>query len=449
MIRSTRSRRAVAAVAGASVIALGLAACSSDDSPKADETGNTSTSTDGGKSDEKIELTVATFNNFGYTDELLAEYTALHPNITVKHNIAAKSDDARLNLTTRLAAGGDGLADVEGIEIDWMPELSQISDKFADLDSDSVKGRWLDWKEAQGRTTDGKLIGYGTDIGPEAICYRADLFKAAGLPSDREEVAKLLGGADATWEKYYEVGEQFVKNSDSAWFDSAGATWQGVVGQIAEPYENKADGSVKPLKDNTAIKDAYMSVLNASKDLSGNFDQWSKDWEASFQNNGFATMLCPGWMTGSIESYSGGVTGWDVADVYPGGAGNWGGSFLTVPATGKHVEEAKALADWLTAPEQQVKAFKNAGNVPSQIETLGSDEVLNTTNEFFSNAPVGQIFGNRAKAITAESLPFKGTNYFKINTVITNALKRVDVEKTDTPESSWEKALKEFDDLGL
>ena len=37
----------------------------------------------------------------------------------------------------------------------------------------------------RGIVSDGKLIGYGTDIGPEAICYRADLFKKAGLPTDR------------------------------------------------------------------------------------------------------------------------------------------------------------------------------------------------------------------------------------------------------------------------
>ncbi|WP_313279910.1 ABC transporter substrate-binding protein [Timonella senegalensis] len=442
MIRSTRTRRGAAALAGASVIALALGACSSSGDTPNEGSGTTNP-------DEKITLTVATFNNFGYTDELLAEYTALHPNITVKQNVAALSDDARLNLTTKMAAGGEGLADIEAIEIDWMPELEIVKDKFADLASDEVAGRWLDWKEAQGKTSDGKLIGYGTDIGPEAICYRADLFKEAGLPSDRKEVAELLGGADATWDKYYEVGKQFVANSDSAWFDSAGATWQGVVGQIAEPYENRADGSAKDLATNTEIKAAYDKIVEVSAELSGNFDQWSDDWAAAFQNNGFATMLCPAWMTGPIESNSGGVTGWDVADVFPGGGGNWGGSFLTVPNTGKNVEAAKELAAWLTAPEQQVKAFNNAGTFPSQIEALASEDLKASTNEFFSNAPVGEIFANRAAAVDAANLPFKGPNYFKINNAITNALKRVDVEKTDDAKTSWDKAISEFNDLGL
>jgi DNA-binding Lrp family transcriptional regulator len=79
-------------------------------------------------------------------------------------------------------------------------------------------------------------------------------------------------------------------------------------------------------------------------------------------------MLAPGWMLGVIEGNSAGVTGWDIADVFPGGAGNWGGSFLTVPAQSKHAEEAKKLAAWLTAPEQQIAAYKSKGTFPSQAE---------------------------------------------------------------------------------
>ena len=65
-------------------------------------------------------------------------------------------------------------------------------------------------------TDDGKLLGYATDAGPEAICYRADLFEKAGLPSDREEVAALM----TTWDDYFALGEQFVAES-TPWYDSS------------------------------------------------------------------------------------------------------------------------------------------------------------------------------------------------------------------------------------
>ena len=76
------------------------------------------------------------------------------------------------------------------------------SDAFVDLSDPEVEGRWLDWKIEAATTPDGKLIGYGTDIGPEGICYRSDLFKKAGLPTDREEVAALFGD----WDDYFEAG---------------------------------------------------------------------------------------------------------------------------------------------------------------------------------------------------------------------------------------------------
>lgn len=158
-------------------------------------------------------------------------------------------------------------------------------------------------------------------------------------------------------------------------------------------------------------------------------------------------MICPAWMTGPVEERSGGVTGWNVADVFPGGGLNWGGSFLTVPASGPNAEAAKELAAWLTDPAQQTTAFENAGTFPSQLEAQESDAVQSFTNDFFNDAPVGTIFVNRALAI--DSAPFKGANYFSIHTTVQDGIKRVDVEKTDDAASSWQKTLQSFQDLGL
>src|SRR5690625_4845989 len=152
-------------------------------------------------------------------------------------------------------------------------------------------------------------------------------------------------------------------------------------------------------------------------------------------------------MHGNIEGNDEGVDGWDIADVLPGGGGNWGGSYLTVPTQGDHPEEAKKLAAWLTAPEQQIKAFKSKGTFPSQNEALESQELKDYYDEFYNDAPVGEILANRAAAITVT--PFKGLNYFAVHQVINNALLRVDVTKSDDAQSSWDKAVADFHELGL
>jgi cellobiose transport system substrate-binding protein len=435
--RTVVPRRAAAAALAAFV--LPLTACGSllGQSPAGAE-----------EDDAPITLTVSTFNNFGYTDELLAEYTKEHPNVTVEHIVAATSDEARLQMLKAFTTGdGSELADVVAAEVDWLPELMQHAELFEDLTDPDVANRWVNWKVAQATAADGKLLGYGTDIGPEAICYRADLFEAAGLPTDREGVANLLGGKDATWERYFEVGREFAEKSDAAWFDGATGTFQGMVNQLPAAFEDPETGEAKDLADNTEVKDLYDEIVGSVDDgLSAGLVQWEGDWDAGFQNDAFATMICPAWMTGPVEERAGGVEGWDVANVFPGGGGNWGGSFLTVPASGENTEAAKELAAWLTDPAQQTKAFESAGTFPSQIEAQDSEAVQSFTNPFFNDAPVGEIFAARAQSI--DSAPYKGANYFAIRDEVTNALNRVDVTKSQDADEAWDEAVEKASALG-
>lgn len=427
------TRKAWALAAGVTSVALLATACSGNAGGDDDETA-------GGD----VTLTVATFNEFGYTDEMFARYEEENPGVTIEQKRAATADEARENLNSRLAAGS-GTSDIEAVEVDWLPELMQFPDYFEDLSSPDVEGRWLDWKVAQATTEDGKLVGYGTDIGPQGIAYRADLFEAAGLPADRESVAELFGGDSATWEQFFEVGKQYSEGSGGkAFFDSAGAIYQGMINQEEFPYESE-DGTVTAVSDGR-VKEIYEQVVKASVDdkLSAHYSQWSEDWTNSFQNDGFAVMLAPGWMLGVIEGNAAGVEGWDLADVFPGGAGNWGGSFLTVPSQGANVEEAKKLAAWLTAPEQQIEAFNNKGTFPSQIEAQESEDIQSATNAFFNDAPVGQILSNRSQGVV---VPFKGPNYFTIQQAIGNALTEVDVNGAD-PAAQWETVVGVVEGLG-
>lgn len=426
-MRTTR-KRALTLIAGITGIALVATGCGGDDGEGEGATGGDEPAT----TDEAITLTISTFNEWGY-DTLLDQYMDENPNITIEHNKFGTSNEARDQFNTSLAAGS-GLADVVGVEVDWMPEIMQNADQFVDLTSDSVEGRWQDWKVGQATTPDGRLLGYGTDIGPEAIAYRSDLFAAAGLPTDRADVAELFGGEGATWDDFFAVGDQFSAASEVPFFDSSQAIYQGMVNQLDAAYENPEDDTILAV-DNAEVRDLYDTVMSHT-DLSAGLAQWGEDWTNAFQTDGFAVMLAPSWMLGVISGNAEGVTGWDVADVFPEG-GNWGGSFLTVPTTSEHPAEAQALADWLTAPTQQLVAFQTTGNFPSQVEAQTSDELKAITNEFFNNAPIGEIFANRADAVSVA--PYKGPNYFAINDAMAQAINRVDVDKTDDAESSWAK----------
>jgi len=414
-VKLSRRHRVGAVIATASALALLATGCSA-----------------GGSSagDQKVTLTLATFNNFGYTDALLASYHKAHPNVTIVQKVAKTSDDAQTNLFTKLAAG-NGLSDIEAVDGDWMPKVRQYPQLFTDLASADNKDRYASWKTAGG-TAGTKLIGLGTDIGPEAICYRADLFKAAGLPTDPAAVSKLLTGG---WDTYYKVGAQFTAaGTGAAWLDSAGATFQGLANQYANFFEKK-DGTVIATT-NPDVKAGFDSVLAASKTESAHLQEWTDDWAGGMAKGKFATMLCPPWMMGVIQGDSPKVTDWNIANVFPNGGGNWGGSYLLVPTQGKHAAEAKALVDWLTAPDQQIAAFKTAGNFPSQTAAYKSATLTGATNAFFNNAAIGTIFTDRANAFAKTNvIPFKGIKYGAVMGAVQNGLTRVEQGQQNAADS--------------
>lgn len=417
-----RARKALA-LGALSTLVLGLTAACGDDS----ESG----------SDGATTLTVATFNEFGY-EGLIEDWNASHDDIKLKQVKVGTWDDAKANLYTKLAAGS-GLSDIEAIEGDAIAAVLAESDAFADLTDPDLEGRWLDFVVDKGTNADGQLIGYGTDVGPEGICYRADLFEKAGLPTDRAEVGALMG----TWDDYFALGDKFVaKVPDTAWYDSSGGLAQAMLNQVPNPFEGDDDTIAT---DNPELETVWDSVTSNAATLSSRNSQWGDDWTASFQNDGFATMACPGWMLGVIEGNSEGVAGWDIADVFPGGGGNWGGSYLTVPAQGDHVDEATEVAAWLTAPEQQIKAFEAKGTFPSQVEALSSAEITGAVNAFFNKAPVGEILANRAEAVTVQ--PHKGPKYSDILQAFQAAVLRVDDGSQDADES-WDQFQTDVEALG-
>jgi cellobiose transport system substrate-binding protein len=415
--RSKRSAALIAAVAAAML----MAACSSDDD------------SDTGTSNQPASLVVGTFGTFGYTQAgLYDEYMRLHPNIKITERHVEQGGPYHQALLQQLAAGS-GAPDVAAVEEGSIGQAMKLADKFNDLKAigPNVDGRWLDWKTARATTPAGQLIGYGTDIGPQAICYRKDLFEKAGLPSDPAQVAPMF----ATWDTYFDTGKQFIAKSDAAWFDSATQIFNAMYNQFPVGFSDKNNNLV--IETNTDLHNAWNKVSQAVKDgLSAKLAAFSDEWNAGFQKGTFATEACPSWMLGVIKGAAGDANSgkWAVADAFPNGGGNWGGSYLTVPKQSKHPKEAAELAAWLTAPEQQIKAFKAAGTFPSQVEALTAPDLLNFKDAYFGGADVGKIFSERAKAI--EEAQWKGPNDLAIqDNAASPALQAV--EQGATADEGW------------
>ncbi|MFF0559534.1 extracellular solute-binding protein [Streptomyces sp. NPDC020472] len=423
-----RAARRTAARLGAVVLTGALlAACGS--------------STDGASRDGAgggVTITVDLFGSFGYKEAgLYAEYERLHPGVTIKQTDTEDEADYWKSLQTRLAGGG-GLADVQAVEVGRIASVTQQqAERFEDLGkygAGALKDRFAPAKWAAATGRGGEVLGLGTDVGPEALCYRTDLFAQAGLPTDREELAKKW----ATWDGYLELGKRYKAKAPgrSAWIDSVGSLYSIMIGQEKERYY---DASGKLIwEDNPALRTAWDHAVEAAQGgLSAKLDQWSPQWNQAFAAGSFATIPCPAWMLGYIKGQAGeaGKGKWDVAAL-PGGAGNWGGSYLAVPRAAKHKKEAYELIEWLTAPEQQTRLFEKQGNFPSATGAI--DKVAGAKDPFFSDAPIGKIFGDAAKAAPVQVL---GVHDQNIAQQITNALSEVE-RKGTSPEEAWSNARK-------
>ena len=419
------------AVAGAAALALLAAGCGGGDSQA-------------GTAEDPLEISITTFGTFGY-DDLYDEYEEANPGIKIRHNNIDRGANAQTDLFTKLAAGS-GVSDVVAIEEGWLGAVMEVSDEFVDLNeygAEDIKDNWVDWKYEQGTDAEGRVIGYGTDIGPQGLCYNGKLFEAAGLPSDREAVAELFGGDDATWDRYFELGQQYHEKTGLGWYDQSGFVWNSMVNQMEEGYYT-ADGELN-IEDNAAMKEQFMQLAAGTEaGLSGNEKKWDWGKGRAFTDGSFATFVCPGWMLGTIQEQlesAGGSedSGWDFADVFPGGASNWGGAFLSVSEESEHKEEAAKLAAWLTAPEQQVKQSAAANNFPSTLEAQKQLAADATPNKVFNDAPTGAILASRAEGVKAQ---FKGPDDSVIQEkVFGAALTQLDEGKLDG-EGAWKEAIK-------
>ena len=416
-------RRRVTSLAAA-VIVLGLCATA------------VVASTASGGSQATITLRVGLFGDFGYHD-LYQKYEKTHPNIDIKEDVQSYPDH-HSNLAKHLAVGS-GADDIESIEVGFIANFKSQPSNFVNMNKLGVKklkNQWLDWKWRQSVAPNGAQIGLGTDVGSLAICYRRDLFKKAGLPTSRTAVSKLW----PTWQAYVATGKRFQKHAPKgvSFFDSGSNVYNAMIGQLNPAYYN-AKGKVV-VGSNPKVKAAYALTMKAIQaHESAGLAAFSNEWNTGYKKATFATVTCPAWMMGYIQGQAPKSKGkWDIAAV-PGGGGNWGGSFLTVPKQSSHPKEAYDLAKYLTSPASETYIFKQTGNLPSQQKLLKSKAVLAFKNPFFSNAPVGKIFGTSAMKLKPQIL---GPHQGDIQTASTNAIQRVE-QKKQSPAKSWKQFLKD------
>ncbi|MGN9811662.1 ABC transporter substrate-binding protein [Micromonospora sp. BQ11] len=387
----------------------------------------------GDSSDGKVTLRVSYWGDFGL-DDLVPRYTAAHPDVTIQLNSGDYSQQQE-DLQKFLVAGS-GAPDIAAVDESTVVQFRNQASKFVNLldkGAGQYEDDYLPWKWQQTRSPEGRQIGLGTDIGGQAICYRADLFRAAGLPTDRGQVSTLW----RTWDDFLAAGKRYRQGSGGKKFvDGAGLFLETVIRQQPVGYFTPDE---KLAMDGGPRVGWDLATTLVSEGLSANLQPFTPEWNAAMKNGTFAVLTCPAWMQAYIQGQAPDTRGkWDIA-YPPGGAGNLGGSFWTIPAQGKHVDEAYRFLEWLIQPEQQIAIFKKAGNLPSQPALYDDPAIRDFTNPFFNDAPVGRIFPEAARKVVPQ---YQGRLTDKVRTAVSNVLDQVQQGRISGP-AAWAKARSE------
>jgi len=412
---SSRKRwiRAAALVGAGSLL---LAACGSSSKTTSGSTPSNSAAATSAASTEPVTLRVAFWGEFGFK-ELQAAYKAVAPNVTLKLE-SGQYANVNGDLQKFLIAGS-GAPDVQAIDEGYIVQYRNEAQYFVNLAQQpggaAREGDYLPWKWKESLGPNGEQIGFGTDIGGQALCYRTDLFKAAGLPTDRDAVSKLW----STWADFENVGKQYVAKTGKKFIDNATNILNPILAQQPVGYFT----SDEKLALEGGPKTAWDQTLPFITDgLSANIAAWTPQWDAGFKSGSFAVLACPAWMIGHIQEAAPTTSGkWDIAQI-PGGGGNWGGSFLTIPKQSKHADAAYAFINWFTQPAQLLQVFKTVGNLPSEPALYTDPSFTSFTKPFFNNAPTGVIFAKTAQNLQPQYL---GKLNGAVRTAVENVLQSV------------------------
>lgn len=321
----------------------------------------------------------------------------------------------------------------------YFPDADQFAD-LRDLGASAVEKEYLAWKWQSGATASGKQIGFPIDIGPSALYYRQDVFAEAGMPSEPDAVAEAV----ATWDDYFDFAERVQRTLPGRYLiTDTKMVFTYVMAQLPQKYFDKQGNF---LGDRPHVREAWDRALTAfrrgltagysgSQDPGKSVDRhaaWNEGKEVSFVN--------ASWVTSDLKKSAPATAGrWRVCRS-PGGAGNQGGSYLAITRYCPRPELAFEVVRWLMSPENQVRAYLEAGLFPSSLAAYTDPRLLEPEPFFGGQATMG-VFG---KAATEVRPAYFSAYDIQISDTYTDELTNVELGGKD-PSRAWDDAVSTVD----
>lgn len=400
------------AVAVGASLALSLGACSTDS-----------------ESDEGVTLTWFKLQEASETqaatiDEIIADFEAANPGITIKTEeraIDPHKDALRTTLGTGAAPdlyfswAGPGIGG-EFIEAGGSLDLKKYYDEFG-------------WEERFSGSSLETVTAYGNYDGvpytqrAEGIFYNKALFAEAGITAVPETYEELVAAADKLVEAGITpitfggtVNWHVMRLLDSILESTCGA----------ETYQALAGTKTASWADEPCVEEAFTEFATWTSDyLNDGFIAINNDEAAALFFAGEAAMTLEGdWFNQSVRD-----NGMDEANVgiipFPTGTGRIYGfnENIYITPNSEHPDEAAKFLDYLTSAEAQAKFIAAFGSqsVNVEVQAEGQSEMDALWGPIFANST--GVYMNNDQNLSVEET----TEYWRIqNLVATGELSPAD-----------------------
>ncbi|MEU8761528.1 sugar ABC transporter substrate-binding protein [Streptomyces sp. NPDC048659] len=307
-------------------------------------------------------------------------------------------------ITAGLAAGGQGLADVLHIGVDYLPGyverfpggLADLAPLGAPAHKDAfAPGLW-------GTVSpDGKRVNaLPWEANSAGFYYRADLFERAGIDVD----------ALQTWDETIEAGKRLKARTgahllgiDKPASQPDAANFFQMLLQLQGAFYFDLEGRIT-LESPEAVR--AMTLIKTMNDA-GLVSDLAGGWNAlmsSLKQGTAAVLPWPTWFGGIIEEQVPAEAGkWSVRlppAVRRGGptAATVNSTHLAVAGSSRHQAAAWTFVEYaLTRPASQVSAYRGKGIAPALLKAY-DDPVFHQPSAFFSGRRKGEIFLSALKA---------------------------------------------------
>ncbi|MBL1097830.1 ABC transporter substrate-binding protein [Streptomyces coffeae] len=307
-------------------------------------------------------------------------------------------DNAYDKITVGLR-GGTGLADILTIEGSYLPQYT-ANFPSAIYDVANLGGRYggdfarAAWRTVTGRTGGEQVFGIPWDIGPCALYYRTDHFRAGGVDPTSLQ----------TWDDYVRAGVR-IKKATGHKLLVHDPTDSGIFPMLLQQQgQSSFLGGRIALETPAAVQALTLMKRLAEEELV----DYEKNWDGlvtATKEGKVSTTPIAAWWSGTLTDEMPELSGKFRVVPLPGftadgvRTSNIGGSTLCIPTQSEHPELAWQFIRFvLTDKDNQVSMLKREGLFPAYLPAL-EDGYLSEKQEYFGGQRANAVFTRLAQNI--------------------------------------------------